>query len=82
MTLMAIFFQAGGIGRNLEAKTFLRAGKICALGVTCKSLSPALLNIETLSATEFSFRTMGKRNVYEDDVDFAVLALQSPAFNK
>ena len=80
MTLMAIFFQAGGIGKNLEAKTFLRAGKICALGV--KSLSPALLNIETLSATEFSFRTMVKRNIYEDDVDFAVLALQSPAFNK
>ncbi|KAF6232516.1 hypothetical protein HO173_009184 [Letharia columbiana] len=25
---------------------------------------------------------MAKRNIYEEDVDFAVLALQSPAFNK
>lgn len=27
-------------------------------------------------------RMMANRNIYEDDVDFAVLALQSPAFNK
>ena len=45
------------------------------------SLAPPSYDYLTL-ATDCFQRAMAKRNIYEDDIDFAVLALQSPAFNK